>query len=277
MNSPGPPRPPGISRATAFSEAPPAEARLERSFRPPLGELVSFLVNGLCLIGRHRILEWDARDARVAAALEALGHDVTALEPGPVRIGSALADAPPAGGYDRAMLVSRAFGYLGDEGDRSWLQAARRALRPGGLLLFHVLDRDRAWSLVRDFLAGAREIPGGPEGGAGAEISFDPRSGRVTARIRSGDPSRTGSRPPGSYPAGSRPLAGGRASVRAFHLGEIGGLLEEAGFRLERACGDWQGGALEEAGERTGRILVVASKTRRSGGPARRPGKGGVT
>lgn len=225
----------------------PAEAALEGPFQPPLGDLISFLVNGLCLIGSHRLLEWESADAGIAAALEDLGHRVT-RGPGP--------DAA-AGSFDRAMLVSRAFGYGGDEADRLWLKAMHRALQPGGLLLFHVLDRDRAWSLVRDFLAQAGP---GMEGGEGrkADIAFDPGTGKVTARIR-----------PAGFHGGSPVRSGRAASVRAFNLGEIRALLAETGFTLERAYGDWQGGALEDAGERTGRILVTASKNRRPGRGAR--------
>lgn len=227
----------------------PAETALEAPFQPPLEELVSFLVNGLYLIGSHRILEWDSADAGLAAALEALGHRV-ARGPGP--------DAA-AGSFDRAMLVSRAFGYGGDEADRLWLKSMHRTLQPGGILLFHVLDRDRAWSLVRDFPAQAE--PGKEAGEAGkAEIAFDPATGKVTSRIRTA-----------GYPGGPPGRAGRAVSIRAFNLGEIRSLLAESGFALERAYGDWQGGALENAGERTGRILVAASKIRR---PARRARSG---
>lgn len=232
----------------------PAEAALESPFQPPLGDLVSFLVNGLYLIGSHRILEWDSADAGIAAALEDLGHRVT-RGPGP---------DVAAGSFERAMLVSRAFGYGGDEADRLWLKAMHRALQPGGLLLFHVLDRDRAWSLVRDFLtqagpgavrtAGAVGVTGAAAGGAKADIAFDPGSGKVTARIR-----------PAGIHGSWQGRAGRAASVRAFNLGEIRSLLAETGFTLERAYGDWHGGALEDAGERTGRILVAASKNRRPG------------
>lgn len=227
----------------AMSQAP-AEAALERAFRPANPELVSFLVNGLYLIGSHRILEWDSRDAGIAEDLEALGHRVTAA--------SASSLAPPldlaAGSFDRAMLVSRAFGYGGDEADRLWLKTMHQALQPGGLLLFHVLDRDRAWSLVRDFPGQAGQGAAGTK----ADAAFDPASGKVTARIR-----------PGHVEGGGPSPAGRPVSVRAFNLGELRALLAATGFTLERAYGDWQGGGLEEAGERTGRILAVASKNRR--------------
>lgn len=229
-----------VARETASQAVSRAAARLEEPFRPAPGELVSFLVNGLCLIGDHRVLEWEAGSDSPARALEALGHRVSAGGPG-------LWPSRPAGGFDRAFKVSRAFGYGGGESDRLWLKAMRRALQPGGLLLFPIFDRDRAWSLVERLSRSAGEGPSEP---SPAAFAFDPRTGRVMARVRDRDGS-------GADP---RCL---RAAVRAFNLGEIAALLEENGFALERAYGDWQGGAPEEAGARTGRILVVASKQRK--------------
>lgn len=193
-----------------------AVACLEAPFRPSLESQLSFLVNGFWLIGRHRILEWDGRDGRVAEGLRARGHAVTDTS------------VPAAGAFDRAMFLSRALGHGSDGDPSAWLKAMHRALRPGGLLLFHVLDRDRVRDLVRDFTS--------REGAAG--IAFDPRTGEVTVR-------RT------------------RQAVRAFNLGEVQALLAGAGFVLERAYGGWEGGSVEEEGEATGRILVVASKPRR--------------
>lgn len=233
--------------APEWSATPARGARecLEEPFRPDPETLLSFVVNGLCLVGTHRILEWEPRGSALAEALEARGHAVASGGPF------------AAGAFDRALMVSRAFGYGGEEADGLWLRAMRRALIPGGLLLFHAVDRDRAWALAGSLAAAA---------GPGADVAFDPRGGRVTARVRT----RNVTLEPGPGPRDSgRPCA---ASVRAFHLGEIGSLLARAGFDLEGAWGDWDGGSVEEAGRRTGRILVAASKRRK----ARKAWKGGM-
>lgn len=248
--------------APEWSATPARSARecLEEPFRPDPGTLVSFVVNALSLVGAHRILEWEPGDPALAGALEAQGHAVAAGGPF------------AAGAFDRALMVSRAFGYGGEEADGLWLRTMRRALIPGGLLLFHAVDRDRAWSL-----AGRLAEIADP----GTDVAFEPREGRVTARVRTrdvspdaglgpGDSGRTWTARPGEASASPRrPCA---ASVRAFHLGEIRNLLARAGFDLEGAWGDWDGGSVETAGGRTGRILVAAAKRRRARTGAK-PGK----
>lgn len=252
-------------RDSALPPLTPAEALLEAPFRPSREDLLSFLVNGLYLIGRHRVLEWEGGSGTAGGDLEALGHAVSRGGPG--------LPPPPAGAYDRAFLARRAFGHAGDEADRLWLRAMRRALRPGGLLLFHAFDRDRAFGLAESLSAASGRTQGGEAGGAdgyagGAAFAFDPRTGRLTAKLRPSVETAFGAGiPPAGAPAGAaatRGLPCLRASVRAFNLGELRTLLEESGFELERAYGDWQGGALESAGARTGRLLVVASRKRRT-------------
>lgn len=240
---------PALAPEPEWSATPARGARecLEEPFRPDPGLLTSFVVNALGLVGSHRILEWEPRDRVLADALEARGHAVAAGGPF------------AAGAFDRALMVSRAFGYGGAESDALWLRALRRALIPGGLLLFHAVDRDRAWALA-DRLAAAAD--------PGTDVAFDPREGRVTARVRTrGVTSDAGTVPRDGWPRRS-------ASVRAFHLGEIRDLLARAGFELEGAWGDWDGGSVEAAGARTGRILVVASKRRRAR-RVRKAGKAG--
>ncbi|HLP39988.1 MAG TPA: hypothetical protein VK465_00655 [Fibrobacteria bacterium] len=227
-----------------------ARACLEDPFRPVRKELASFLVNGLYLFGPSRILEWEPRDGTAAEDLKAAGHAVEYAGAGGA--------PPPAGRFDRAMLVSRALGYRDEETDGRWLATMHRALRPGGLLLFPVFDRDRAWSLAGGLRAEAARLRGGTEGGR-ADFAFDPATGNVTARIRSVKYTGTDGKFAGGMPAPSR----GASSVRAFNLTELGSLLAGAGFALERAYGTWAGGGLSGK-EGSGRILVVAAKPRRS-------------
>jgi hypothetical protein len=232
---------------------------LERTFAAPAEETISFLVNGMYLFDRHRILEWEPADAGVAEGLERLGHRVVAEGAGAGR-GSRPGGGLPSGAFDRAMRLSRALGYGGEEEDRAWLKAMRRALRPGGLLVFHALDRDRAWSLV--------EAPGrAGSPGTEARFGFDPGSGKVTLKLRHAGETEDG------------PRGRSEASVTAYNLGGVRAMLAEAGLELERAYGGWNAGSLEEEGARTGRILVVASKPRvgagRNGrGRARAAGRG---
>jgi hypothetical protein len=207
-----------------------AEALLEAGFAPVTSTLTSFLVNAFYLVGEHDVLEWTPRDGRAAAELARLGHRMAAAFPAGLRT------AGPRPRHDRVMSLARAFGYLSDAENAAWLRAMNRLLRPGGLLCFHVIDRDRAWSRV------------GEKSEEGAEVSFDPASGRLSARLR---------------PAGTGACAAA-ATVRTYNLGELKTLLAEAGFALERAYGDWEGGNVAEAGAATGRIIVVASKPRRA-------------
>jgi hypothetical protein len=239
-------------RRAADSGSREAEACLDRDFAAPLDERISFLVNGLYLFDRHRILEWEPSDPGVAERLEAQGHRVSSAGPAMGR-GSRPGGALPAGAFDRAMFLSRAIGHAGDEEDRGWLKAMRRALRPGGLLLFHALDRDRAWSLVRSLGGAAGTDGAGRDPGPAAETraGFDPSTGKVTVKLRIMDVSGADA-PPGRS----------EASITAYNLGSIRAMLAGAGLELERAYGDWSAGSLEEAGARTGRILVVASKPR---------------
>lgn len=200
-----------------------AEARLEAGFTPVTSTLTSFLVNAFYLVGDHDILEWTPRDGRVADDLARLGHRHTAAFPATLRA------AKPRPRHDRAMALARAFGHLSDEENEAWLRSMHRMLRPGGLLCFHVIDRDRAWNRV-----GSRD---------GGEIAFEPASGRLSARLRDAE-------------------GAAWASVRAYNLAEVRSLLQRSGFELERAYGDWEGGNVAEAGSLTGRIIVVAAKPR---------------
>jgi hypothetical protein len=237
-----------------------AEALLEGGFHPDVPTLTSFLVNAFYLVGDHDVMEWTPRDGRVAAELAKLGHRLAATFPATLRAAQSpsgrLKSPPrrsmPRARHDRVMSLARPFGVLPDADNAAWLRAMHRLLRPGGLLCFHVVDRDRAWSRV-----------GENEGGA---VSFDPASGRLTARLKAAGP-------------GSGAAA---ASLRTYNLAEIGALLEAAGFALERAYGDWDGGNVAEAGAATGRIIVVAAKPRRKRVtrkvlPAEPGGEGGGT
>ena len=181
--------------------------------------LVSFLVNALYLFGGQTVAA-PGVPMGVTDELTRLGH----------RIAGSAGKSP--GRLDRVFLPE-SLGRADDPAE--CLRALRRALRPGGLLCFHVLDRDRAWERT-----GSRSIR---DGGAEARVDFDPANGRLIARARSEISGAIG-------PA---------ASVRTWNLGEVQGLLRTTGLELERAYGDWEGGA---PGGSSGRLIVVAAKPR---------------
>jgi hypothetical protein len=235
-----------------------AEQCLEGSFLPDRDTLVSFLVNALYLFGDQGIAAYGGLPEGVEAELSRLGHKVAhgrylragrdgrdvgvrqrdvdslprSVDKHPHRAGT-LPQGLREGARDRALFLAQAFGRGGDAEIMETLRAMRRTVRPGGLVCFHVFDRDRAWSRV-----GERSV--GTDGGqAEMRLGFEPETGRITARV-----------------------AQATAAVKAWNLGEIRILLRSAGLQLERAYGDWDGGSPEAAGAATGRLILVAARPR---------------
>lgn len=212
-----------ISREAGGAEAPRSTASLsaaEKALDPDaLAEpavLISFLVNALYLIG-GQTLDPGAVDGAIPEALARLGHRTRARGRG--------GDA----GLDR-LFVPETFGR--GQGHVEKLRELRKALRPGGLLAFHVIDRDRAWE---------RTGTAASEGGR-FRLEFDPADGRLIARD-------AGPAAPGRGPA----VPG--ASIQTWNLGEAKSLVRAAGLVWERAYGDWEGGA-----PGSGRLIVVAGR-----------------
>lgn len=214
---------------------------------PDATTLVSFLVNAMYLFGGQSVAAPGA-PAEVTAELTRLGHRVARAFPdkengpgnGAGRSGSGRGGP---GRLDRIFLAG-AFGYEPDPAER--LRALRGALRPGGLLCFHLLDRDRAWERT-----GIRPVRAGC-GTLEARVEFDPANGTLIARV----------------PGESGGARGPAVSARTWNLAEVKGLLRAAGLELERAYGDWDGGG---PGGPSGRLIVVAAKPR--GGAGRRKGR----
>jgi len=251
-----------------------AASCLEAGFLPDPDTLVSFLVNALYLFGDQGIAAYGEPPEGVTAALTRLGHPVAAgriLQSGrgirtgtPVsqRPGGALPRPVREGGSDRAVFLNGALGRGDDARILETLKAMRRTVRPGGLLCFHVFDRDRAWGQ-----AGEREA-----GSARIRVGFAPETGRLTARVIG----------PAGAAGKNAGAEAGYASIKTWNLGEIPALLRAAGLVLERAYGDWKGGSPEAGGAETGRLILVAARPRapkpRNGGGKRQgrisPGTG---
>jgi hypothetical protein len=208
----------------------------ESGFLPDAAVLASFLVNALYLFGDNTLIAHGGVPAGVADELTRLGHSLSIAAPeAPARQRRSRMNATGRnrgreGRHDRALLLSQALGAGTDGEILERLRALGRAIRPGGLVCFHIFDRDLAW-----ILAGAR---------------FNPATGRVA--------------PPFIPFAGrSVPFAGRNAlDEKTWNRSEIEALLRGVGLRLERVYGGWEGAGSEAAV--TGRLIVVAAKPRRA-------------
>lgn len=243
-----------------------ADQCLEGSFLPDRDTLVSFLVNALYLFGDQGIAAYGGLPEGVEAELSRLGHKVahgrylragreTRITGQPPRAGT-LPQGLREGARDRALFLSQAFGRGGDAEILETLRAMRRTVRPGGLVCFHVFDRDRAWSRV-----GEKSV--GTEGGkVNVRLGFEPETGRITARTAQPESPKAGDLGLVHGSLGYAPGNLGFAAVKAWNLGEIRILLRAAGLQLERAYGDWDGGSPESSGAATGRLILVAARPR---------------
>jgi hypothetical protein len=225
------PRPANPGKLAALEDDPPAEK----------DTLVSFLVNALYLFGGQAIAA-PGTPPPVLDELARLGHRISPSLPEREMRAQRKGDRPRgAGGKPQARKFDRIFlaETLGREADPAGhLRVLRGALRPGGLLGFQVLDRDRAWERT------GRRDARAESGMAGVEIGFEPASGKLIARAAEAAEGR---------PAPMRAIG----SLQTWNLGELKGLLRAAGLDLERAYGDWDGGA---PGTGSGRLIVVAAR-----------------
>lgn len=201
-----------------------------------------------------QVLDLACGFGRHANRLAALGHAVTGIDLIPAFIEMAWREAQKLGlrvdyrqadmrlldfdcAFDRVLLLFTAFGYFSDEDNQKVLENVARALKPGGLLLFDIPNRD----LTLKTLLPAVVV----EKGADLMInrnSFDMLTGRWHNRrivIRDGQ-------------RRDKPF-----SIRLYNPTEITALLRESGLEPERLLSDWDGAPLTAE---SGRMVVVARK-----------------
>ncbi len=139
--------------------------------------------------------------------------------------------------FERVFLLFTAFGYFDDEDNLRVLQNCARALKPGGLLIFDVQNRDTALVGFRPSFVTEKE------GNLMIDrMTFDPLTGKMTNRrivIRDGTRK-------------DKPFI-----IRLYNPTEIHDWLERAGLEVDRLCGGWDGAPLSSESRR---MVVVARK-----------------
>jgi SAM-dependent methyltransferase len=215
------------------------------------------IVRLLALPAGARVLDMPCGHGRIANRLAARGLRLTGVDNDELFLARARADADALGvqveyragdmreprldgGYDAALNWFSSFGYFEDDDNRRCLQALHDALRPGGVLLMEMHDRDALVARI----AAAGEPVSVVEAGDDLIVDrarFDPVAGRAhTERlvVRDGRLRRTA------------------FSVRMPTFPELRGWLEEAGFSEVRALDEH--GAPFASGAR--RLVVLATR-----------------
>jgi SAM-dependent methyltransferase len=142
--------------------------------------------------------------------------------------------------FDRAYSFFTSFGYYSDEENEEVLGRIARALRPGGRLLFDMMNRDwlltvpqkRTWSQRED---GALLME---------EVSLDPRTSRVTSRLTLIEPDR-----------GAGPVK--QFDLRAYTCAELTALLRSTGLTVREV---WGGADRSEYSAESRRLVLLAEK-----------------
>lgn len=219
---------------------------------------------------RSRVLDLGCGSGRRTIELARRGHRVVGLDPDERALSAARAAAkgeklnihflkadtaaiPYRAEIDAVVSLDGAFGQgANDREDLRCLESARKALKPGGLLLLDVLNKE--W-LMRHFEPNFWEQA---EEGKGAvvldQITFDFERGRL-------DNQRTIVGPDGKrIPA--------FVSVRVYTLTELKAQLERAGLTYRQSWGGFDGSAY---GMESARTVVLAECPPAKKRPAPRP------
>jgi SAM-dependent methyltransferase len=215
---------------------------------------VSALVRLLELDTPRKILDLACGFGRHANRLAAMGHTVTGIDltPGFLEIARQEAmkrkvDVQYRLGdmrninfdheFDLVMLLFTSFGYFSDEVNQRILINARKALKPGGLLIFDSLNRDTLLKEMRPYFVVEKE------GNMMIDrLSFDSLLGRFyNKRVVFKDGVRK-----------DKPFF-----VRLYNPNEIKTLLDQAGLELHHIYAGWDG---KEFSSDAHRMVVVARK-----------------
>ena len=204
-----------------------------------------------------RVLDLGCGTGRLTVALADAGHVVTGVDPAVASLDAARrrpgaqgvtwihgtsADAP-AGAFDVALMTSHvAQLFVADDEWAGVLADLRRALVPGGVLVFDTRDpRDRAWEAWhapgdRDPVA----LDGGRVVQTWSEVTGE-RDGVVDFTL--------------GYEMPEGDVLTSTATLRFRAEGEVRRCVEAAGFTVEQVDGGWR---REAVGQGDGELLVVA-------------------
>jgi SAM-dependent methyltransferase len=217
-------------------------------------EEVQSLVKLAALDRPMKILDLACGFGRHSNRLAALGHDVTGIdlsydfldiarknaEDQNLRLSYIRGDMRKIDyqeEFNRVLLLFTAFGYFDDETNFLVLMNAHKALKPGGLFIFDILNRDAVLKYMLAFYV--TEI--------GNDlmidrVSFDPITGRQkNGRIVIRDGIRK-----------DKPF-----SIRMYNANEMANLLLRSGFQNIQFFGSWDGMQLNADARR---MIVVAEK-----------------
>jgi SAM-dependent methyltransferase len=219
---------------------------------------VAHLVREFDLTRPTKILDLACGFGRHANRLAALGHQVTGIDITPGFLEIARQDAKRRGvevtylegdmrqlnyveEFDRVMLLFTAFGYFEDDENFQVLMRIARALKPGGLLVFDIQNRD---TFLKGFLP---YIVTEKEGDLLIDrIAFDTVTGRLYNRrivIRNGIRK-------------DKPFF-----VRLYNPTEIVDLVTRAGMEIHKMYGGWDDGqGAPPVSTESRRMIIIARK-----------------
>lgn len=139
--------------------------------------------------------------------------------------------------FDRVLLLNTVFGIFNDDDSLALLIQIHRALRPGGLLCFDVVNRD---TILVDFQPDSVQEKDGNF--LRDRLTFDPKTGRMWNRrvyVRSGHET-------------AAPF-----SLRLFNYTELAGMLTNVGFAIQSAFGNWEADPFTADSKK---IVIVAQR-----------------
>jgi SAM-dependent methyltransferase len=215
---------------------------------------VAALVELLDLQPPLRLLDLACGHGRHANRLAALGHTVTGVDITPGFLEIARRDAAAMGvqvdyrqgdmrrlpfeaAFDCVLLLFTAFGYFDDAGNLQVLENVARALRPGGVFVFDVPNRDMTAHVLRPYMVIEKD----------GNLMIDRSSFDMLAGLWSNQRIviRDGVRK-------DKPF-----SIRVYNATELRERLARAGLVVDGIYGGWDG---QLPSTKSGRLVVVARK-----------------